>query len=360
MRIRSNLLGILLLLVFGCAEKKQEEAPPPAPPLEPRKEVVVPKDFHGPIDPEWPPSHPADLAVELEASRLFRETVAARPKGLGKPVGKMSEDDTLGLYVERGKIGDFEYLEVIVGPLRDPDAPMPLVVFLHGRGGKARVPSAPFSSEKPFRMFIPQSPDKLGSGYTWLATWTNSGETQLLSRSISARADQLAPVIEAFRRSNPTIGKPILVGFSQGGILSFALTTRYPARFSAAFPMASWLPPALYPAPKKGQKFPYIYAQHGGADRTVPVEKGRETVRGLRARGLRVDYRELAGVGHIVTKGMETSMSQGVERILDALASAPRKSPQTRPSSQPSKATANGAPRQGSAQEKNSPQPSKR
>lgn len=327
-RVFLCLVGIVAL--GGCT--KEEERPPPPPPvLEPKKEVIVPEDFHGPIDPEWPPSHPADLVVELEASRLLRQALEARPKGPRKVVGKMSEGDTVGLYVERGKIGDFEYLEVIVGPLRDPDAPMPLVVFLHGRGGRARVPSAPFSNEQPYRMFIPQAPDKLGSGYTWFATWTNSGQLQLLTRSISARADQVAPVIEAFRRSNPTLGKPILVGFSQGGILSFSLSTRYPSRFAAAFPMAGWLPPALYPVPKKDQKFPYIYAQHGGADRAVPVERGRETVRRLRGLGLRVDYRELPGVGHVVTEDMEESMSRGVERILEALSSSPKKAPRSSP-----------------------------
>src|SRR5690606_9262370 len=111
----------------------------------------------------------------------------------------------------------------------------------------------------PFRMFIPQAPDPLGDGFTWLAVPTLDPNTQLFTSSLSARIDQLAPVIDEFRQTRPTLGKPILVGFSQGGIMTFALATRFPQQFGAAFPMAGWLPPELYPEPKKGRTFPYIF-----------------------------------------------------------------------------------------------------
>ncbi len=317
-RVGRNLLAALLFLSsaffsIGCSEEKP---PPPAPPpIEPKKNVTPPPDFSGPIDPEWPPSAPVDLQIELRASRLLRDHLKANPKASARSFSPV-EGATEGVFVDRGKIGDFEYLEVIVGPMRHPDDPMPLVVLFHGRGGSAKVPSEPFKSPFPLRIFIPQSPDKLGPGYTWFATWTMSGELQLLTRSISARADEMAAAIEAFRTLRPTQGKPILVGFSQGGMMSFALATRYPHRFGGAFPIAGWLPPPLLPVPKKEQKFPYIYAQHGKNDKTVPTEYGRETVRRLRALGLFVDYRELPHVGHIVTPDMEADTRRALTRIL--------------------------------------------
>jgi phospholipase/carboxylesterase len=114
----------------------------------------------------------------------------------------------------------------------------------------------------------------------------------------------------------PTLGKPIVTGFSQGGILSFALATRYPTLFAAAFPLAGWLPPVLYPPAATKQKYPYIYAQHGARDTTVPTQKGRATIQGLRARGLRVDYREVPGVGHLVTSGMHSELHTATNRFL--------------------------------------------
>ena len=102
--------------------------------------------------------------------------------------------------------------------------------------------------------------------------------------------------------------------------MSFTLATRYPKMFSAAFPIAGWLPPALYPEPRKKQKFkyPYIYAQHGSVDTTVPTALGRKTIQALRARGLRVDYREEPGTGHIVTAKMNQEARSALVRIFTA------------------------------------------
>lgn len=319
------LLGLLLSLAFssGCTAESdaQEQAPPPLQ-LEPKRDVLAPADFHGPIDPEWPPKTDVELEVALRASQYIRERLAegnATIQVIPPPPG-----DTPGLHVESGKIGPFSYLEVIVGEPLHPDDTLPLVVLLHGRGNKPQIPQGPFDSPVPFRMFLPQAPDPLGEGFTWLATPTLGQDKQLFARSLSGRVDQLAPAIEAFRRLRPTFGKPIVAGFSQGGILTFTLATRYPDYFSAAFPMAGWLPPALYPVPKLGQRYPYIFAQHGDRDTVVPIEDGRATVTALRARGLTVDFKEAKGVGHVVTPEMNEEVRRAVRRILNSYASGVR------------------------------------
>jgi phospholipase/carboxylesterase len=304
---------LILLLALGCGGFG-EEVPSPRTRIEPRQEVRPPPEYTGPIDPEWPPSRPSDFLVLLEESRLLREEYRSRNHESGKPVRGVRESPEL--FVESGKIGDFEYLEVIMGPMKHPDDPMPLIVVLHGRGGRPKIPSRSFRETLPLRFFIPQAPDKVGDGFTWIATWTNSPEKQLFARSLSARADQLAPAIKAFMRLRPTLGKPIVTGFSQGGIMSFALATRYPDQFAAAFPLAGWLPPVLYPTMNPKQKYPYIYAQHGSKDTVVPTNHGRATVRSLRARGLKVDYREVAGVGHVVTPGMDEEVHRATRRFL--------------------------------------------
>lgn len=317
LRFRLTLACLLALLISGVlsCNGRDDDAPPPAKPsIGPRKDLHPPPEYKGPIDPEWPPSKPIDFVMMLEESRLLREEYRRR--------GHESGDRTTGvrkspeLFVEKGKIGDFEYLEVIMGPMQHPDDPMPLVVVLHGRGGKPRIPEQSFRQDLPLRFFIPQAPDKHADGFTWIATWTNSPEKQLFARSLAARVDQLAPAIRAFMKLRPTLGKPIVTGFSQGGILSFALATRYPKHFAAAFPLAGWLPPVLYPPTHTKEKFPYIYAQHGANDKVVPTEKGRDTVRALRARGLKVDYREVPGVAHKVTPGMNDEVHRATRRFL--------------------------------------------
>lgn len=321
----------LLLVLFGSALLGCHVGPPDetgaVPVLEPKRTMVVPKGYEGPIDPEWPPRHVGSLDVELAASRLLREQLEANPDMPNEELAEIRR----GLHVEKGKIGAFHYLEVIAGNMRHPDDRLPLVILLHGRGNRPRVPATPIDSPVPFRMFIPQAPDPLGDGFTWLATPTLADDAQLFTRSLSGRADQLAPAIEAFMRLRPTLGKPILVGFSQGAIMSFALATRYPTLFAAAFPMAGWLPPELYPRPKTGTKYPYFFAQHGGKDTVVPTARGRATVSALRARGLQVDYREAPGVPHVVSPDMADGVRRGVRRILSSYTTRVRRGPAPRP-----------------------------
>lgn len=312
---------------FGCKSgEAKDKAVAPVAPKEPL--LQPPREYLGPIDPEWPPRHNVELEVELKASKLVRERLGAREQTI--EVVPPPTEGVQDLFVESGKIGAFSYLEVIAGRPIHPDDPLPLVVILHGRGNRPRIPQGPLDASLPFRMFIPQAPDPLGDGYTWLAVPTNDPDKELFTRSLSGRADQLAPAIEAFRLMRPTLGKPVLVGFSQGGIMTFALATRFPHHFAAAFPMAGWLPPELYPERKKGRSFPYIFAQHGGADGIVPTEKGRETVKGLRARGLVVDYREFPGVGHVVSPEMSDDVRRAVRRILSSYEGRVREQPSSR------------------------------
>lgn len=321
-RARCAILG-LTLSALSCTSGESEDRSPPPVVVEAKRPVEAPKEDLGPIDPEWPPRREVDIEAELQASKLIRERLSARGKTAERkaPLADGIQD----LFVESGKIGAFSYLEVIVGQPVHPDDPLPLVVMLHGRGNRPRVPKGPLDASLPFRMFIPQAPDPLGDGFTWLAVPTLDPNTQLFTSSLSARIDQLAPVIDEFRQTRPTLGKPILVGFSQGGIMTFALATRFPQQFGAAFPMAGWLPPELYPEPKKGRTFPYIFAQHGGADNVVPTERGRQTVKALRTRGLAVDYREFPGVGHIVSAEMSDDVRRAVRRILSAYEGSVRK-----------------------------------
>lgn len=286
-----------------------------------KRAVEVPAGYTGPIDPEWPPRRAGSLEVEIAASRLLRARLETDPNGDPNEFEELRR----GIHVERGKIGVFSYLEVIVGKPKHPDDPLPLVILLHGRGNRPQIPEGPLEGPVPFRMFIPQAPDALGEGFTWLAVPTLSGDEQLFTRSLSGRVDQLAPAIEAFIRLRPTLGKPILVGFSQGAIMTFTLATRYPSLFAAAFPIAGWLPPELYPIPRRGERYPYFFAQHGGSDTVVPTVKDRETVAALRARGLRVDYREAKGVPHVVSPEMSEAVRRAVQRILRAYEGSVRK-----------------------------------
>lgn len=301
-------LLVSLCSLVGCrsSEASEDGVEPVEAPI-PASSLGVPADFTGPIDPDWPPSDPATHHVELEAARLYRELYRLGkkpPRGDSLLVGSSPH-----LFAEEGRIGDFDYLEVIVGDIRNPDAAMPLVVLLHGRGGKPSIPRRLLGGKSPIRLFLPRAPDRLGEGYTWLAARTLDHQEQLLGRSLAGRVDQLMPAIEAFAKLRPTRGRPLVVGFSQGGILAYALGLRYPRFFGAVYPIAAWVPDEFVPE-RLPERSPPFFARHGGADDIVPAALGRATAKRLRARGFEIHYLEEPGVGHVVTD----SMTEGVQR----------------------------------------------
>lgn len=306
----------LLVLVCCSACSGSGTTTPAAKGPTPVEDLPIPDDFAGPIDPEWPPSHPADLEVELHAGRLLRER---QDKGERvNPKVPLFEGDYSNVYASQGRIGNFDYIESIVGDVESIDAELPLVVLLHGRGGRPSIPYAGMAGDPPVRVFSPRAPDKLGKdGFTWFATWSTSGQTELLARSIVGRADELAPAIQAYSKLRPTRGKPIVAGFSQGGILTYALVTRYPQLFAAAFPVAGWIPEANLPKPpKKGSTYPLIHAMHGTIDETVPFADGRATVEALGRLGIKVEFTEVPGVAHVVTPEMGQTVRGWIGNVL--------------------------------------------
>lgn len=302
------LIGACALLA-ACGQRCSESVPPSDQPT-PVAELAVPDDYLGPIDPEWPPSHAADIDVELAAGALIRERMEAGESADAPEGEPLIPGDDPSVFAHAGRIGGFDYIEVILGEVESPDQELPLIVVLHGRGDRPRIPGHVLAQDAPVRVFLPRAPDRLGEhGYTWLATWSKSGDIELLTRSLAGRVDELAPAIEAFRELRPTRGKPVLVGFSQGAIMSYGLVARHPQRFAAAFVIAGWLPPALRPERlEEGVEYPYIHAAHGTADDTVSIEGDRDTVQALRALGLRVGWTEVPGLDHRVTREVGTQV----------------------------------------------------
>jgi phospholipase/carboxylesterase len=262
----------------------------------------------------------------------------------------MMAGDHPDVYVQQGEIDGIQYLEVILGHVDHPDVPLPLVVIFHGRGGKPEIPSNYMDFTEPVRFFIPQAPDPLGDGYTWLATWSLSPRKRLFQRSLLQRVDQLSVVIDTFVTTRPTRGRPIVTGFSQGGILSWTLAVRHPDQFSAAFPMAAWIPDDLIVAPNNdlivapaddielasqgtditaenssspatgsAPPYPLIHALHGANDEVVPVDFGRQTKNRLQAAGWDLNWTEFEGVGHEVSPEMRDKMRELLQAINDQL-----------------------------------------
>jgi phospholipase/carboxylesterase len=178
----------------------------------------------------------------------------------------------------------------------DADARLPLVVMIHGLGDTPSGIAQVFEGWRArARVVLPQAPTVWGdSGYSWFDVRVSDGRVAALEAGILAAAEKLAAFLEAIVAARPTEGQPIVAGFSQGGILSFALALHHPSRLRLAVPIAGYLPGV----PERLDATPPIIAFHGTDDDLIPIAGTRTLVTTLRDRGVDVTLHELSGVAH--------------------------------------------------------------
>lgn len=213
-----------------------------------------------------------------------------------------------------------------------PDAPLPWIVALHGLGDRPEA----FSSllrDLPFQahVHVPRAPLAHGGGYDWFGVRVSSGDIQRLSEAIRAAALRVVRLIEVLAEDPRHVGKPMVTGFSQGGMLSFALGVHHSKHISASFPIAGWLPPPLWPStpvdPSPGGDDAanlIISALHGGADEVVPSSPTLAAILHLIELGYDARIEVEPGTGHIPSETMLRTWREDLAKQHAALSAAPR------------------------------------
>jgi phospholipase/carboxylesterase len=123
-------------------------------------------------------------------------------------------------------------------------------------------------------------------------------DVEALSNGAREAAQLVARFVKAVMEDRPTLGKPIVAGFSQGGIVTFALAALDPTRLRYAIPISGWLPPPLYPSNAADTDRPPICAIHGTADRIVPFAPTREALKRLDTLGYPTALEPVPHMGH--------------------------------------------------------------
>lgn len=180
------------------------------------------------------------------------------------------------------------------------DAKLPLVVVMHGLGSSPEeILSLLDGFDVPVRVIAPRAPDRWEVGTSWYPIDEPARATAVVQR----RAAAVVALTAAVARARPTRGKPIVTGFSQGGVLSFALAAYHPAKLTAALPIAGMLR-ATSPAFRKAPAGFRLIALHGQDDQRIPFAQAEATVARLQKVGTRASLEGFEGVGHTVSPAM--------------------------------------------------------
>lgn len=195
------------------------------------------------------------------------------------------------------------YLERVTGGA-NPHESLPLVVALHGLGDTPEAFGELYAGfDGKARILLLGAPDAFGGGYSWFPFRPEASDEER-AREISRAAERLAPMLPSLAAARPTRGKPILTGFSQGGMLSFAIAARHPELVACALPIGGVLPEALWPPLDPKVRHPRIVALHGEDDTRVPIAPTRAGITALTARGYDARLEAFPGVGHQIPAAM--------------------------------------------------------
>jgi phospholipase/carboxylesterase len=246
-------------------------------------------------------------------------TAAVRPPS-ELPAGPVAPPRAGG--TTRGEIAGVRYLEHMTGGAR-PDERVPMIVALHPMGGDpADFLQLLRRYRRRARLILPYGHPN-GGMYIWYDSVGDDVSAALVTRE----ADRIAAALAALVAARPTIGKPLVTGFSQGGIMTFALALTHPEALAAAFPISGLLPPSLYPSAAlssipRPATLPQVAAFHGASDLAVPTRGARASIAELRRAGYTAELREYAGVEHDISDEEEDEILERIGRAADGLAPA--------------------------------------
>ncbi len=196
---------------------------------------------------------------------------------------------------------------------------LPLIVAIHGLGDSPEAFMGLFDDLSiKTRVIAPRAPDPWGEGSSWYPI----DDPQQKPRVIRERAQRVSDLISELTRLRATRGKPIVTGFSQGGVLSFAMAAYHSDQLRAALPIAGSLPDELsasLPPARSGAAFELV-AFHGKIDQRIPFADGEKTVRAMKAQGLRASLQAFDGVGHQIPLAMRDALFATLQRLVTSVA----------------------------------------
>ena len=187
----------------------------------------------------------------------------------------------------------------------DPGINYPLVIMLHGFGAHMGdlAGLAPAIEDKGYVYACPNAPlafDFGGGhvGYGWMPRQNVATPEEVEAARENSEALLNDCFEEIFEKFNAVPGKVVLLGFSQGGTMTYRCGLGRPDIFAGLVPLSAAVfdPEILRPKLPEGRTQP-IFVAHGTGDMQIGVETARATKVFLQAEGYQPEYREY-NMGH--------------------------------------------------------------
>lgn len=208
----------------------------------------------------------------------------------------------------------------------DPAVSYPLVIMLHGFGASMAdlAGLAPAIGERGYVYACPNAPmafDFGGGqvGYGWMPR-QNAAAPEEVERARAQSETLLAGCFEEiFERLKATPGRVVLLGFSQGGTMTYRCGLNRPETFAGLIALsAAVFDPAILEAQLPAARTQPLFIAHGTGDRQIDVATARATRAFLEAAGYQPEYREY-GMGHEIPPAVLQDLVPWLKGVLPPL-----------------------------------------
>ncbi|MBE7629740.1 alpha/beta hydrolase [Tenacibaculum piscium] len=196
-----------------------------------------------------------------------------------------------------------------------------LLILLHGYGSNEQDLFS-FAQELPEDLLIvsAQAPYEMGGGaFAWYAINFDAVKGKF-SDLVQAKnsMDKIADFIDEIKaKYNTNPDKTFILGFSQGAILSYALSFKYPNKVQHVIALSGYIDEHLIEqnATENTNITTDYYSSHGTVDQVIPVDWARKTPVFMEKNNLKNEYSEYP-VGHGVAPQNFYSFKNWIEKRL--------------------------------------------
>jgi len=183
-----------------------------------------------------------------------------------------------------------------------PSENSPLLILLHGYGSNEQDLFS-FATELPenYRIISLRAPFNLGmpNSFAWYAINFDADQNKFSDTKQAKSSLELLnkTVIELQERYGNHAENTVLIGFSQGCILSMAFALNYPKLVNNIVGLSGYLIPDLLPTQNGDYRNLHIYNSHGTMDGVIPLSWAEKTEQYMKKH--QIDYVfETYAVGH--------------------------------------------------------------
>ena len=252
----------------------------------------------------------AAAGVLLLSGKSSKRSKSSSSGGRQPPLGPPPDDcvDTeVGVY--RG----IAFTEMLTGGAQPGDQ-LPMVIALHGLGHSKEYLEGKLEGLGTARVIIPDALyDRTEGrpGRRWWKGWHPEGLQAFMAEALPETSARIAPFVEGIQRCDPTYGRPVIAGHSQGGYVALDFAASFPELIKGSVPISAWRPTAIWDI----EPLAPVVAIHGSSDDGVPYDRSREYYEEMIARGVPLTFRTTS-TGHSLTTTNLNAWKQEIEGML--------------------------------------------